>query len=279
MDIFHEGEIAVQERVGERAVARKNGRLVGAVIPEGARPFLSRQRMIAVAHGDLWATIVFGDPGFVSTEDGQIVSFEHGLAENDPIGLLAIDFESRKRLRINGVALAENRVRVREAYPNCPKYIQRRRWFEGQPLDRGPAESGTSLDAVRASSIRRTDTMFVASRHPLRGMDVSHRGGNPGFVHVHDNTLTVPDYPGNGMFNTLGNFEIDRTAGIAVMDFETGRTLQMSGTVDVSFIADDPRHPTGGTGRYWRFHVRAWRDEPMPPTYRWDLLDASPYNP
>lgn len=67
--------------------------------------------------------------------------------------------------------------------------------------------SGSVLDEVRARRVERADTLFVTSRHPVRGADVSHRGGAPGFVLVVDaKRLRIPDYRGNSMFNTFGNF-------------------------------------------------------------------------
>jgi hypothetical protein len=53
------------------------------------------------------------------------------------------------------------------------------------------------------------DTIFVASRSRTEirvsdGVDISHRGGRPGFVLVDGDTLT-PDFPGNRYLNTLGN--------------------------------------------------------------------------
>jgi uncharacterized protein len=41
------------------------------------------------------------------------------------------------------------------------------------------------------------------------GIDVSHRGGKPGFVRIDgDRTLTIPDFAGNYHFNTFGNLEL-----------------------------------------------------------------------
>ena len=39
-----------------------------------------------------------------------------------------------------------------------------------------PRIAGIALDDVRTRVIERADTLFVASRHPERGLDVSHRG-------------------------------------------------------------------------------------------------------
>ena len=302
---FHEGERYMQERAGERETALRNGGLVGDTVPQRAIPFLAEQRMLAVGSvdesGAPSASMWFGAPGLVSSPDGQSVVIDRTrLDENldDPVwsnlrvgadvGLLAIELATRRRLRINGVVSRLDAqhidVTVRQAYPNCPKYIQRRRLRDAPDVRRSEARvraNGAALDDARSRLVEQADTLFVASRHPTRGVDVSHRGGMPGFVHIVDaRRLRVPDYRGNGMFNTLGNFVVDDRASVVFPDFDGGRLLQMTGTVDVHFDeAEDPRHPTGGSGRYWDFHVRHWLEMPIATSLVWELLDASPYNP
>ena len=65
-------------------------------------------------------------------------------------------------------------------------------------------------------------------------MDVSHRGGRPGFVRVSDGPLatelTIPDFRGNFIFNTFGNLEVNPRAGIVCADFRTGDILSLTGT-------------------------------------------------
>src|SRR5262245_19532299 len=89
---FHEGEIAVQERTGERDLARRLGTGISPRVVEGALPFLERQRLLAIsATGDdgfLWTSIGSGEPGFVTSVDGQRVSINPGLmsvADGDPV--------------------------------------------------------------------------------------------------------------------------------------------------------------------------------------------------
>ena len=80
--------------------------------------------------------------------------------------------------------------------------------------------------------VRDADTYFIASSVPpsrlersaAHGVDVSHRGGKPGFVRVDRDadgvdTLTVPDFSGNNMFNTLGNLSVYPRAGLLFVDF------------------------------------------------------------
>jgi hypothetical protein len=136
------------------------------------------------------------------------------------------------------------------------------------------------LDDDRRAFIDRTDTLFVASINAERGLDASHRGGEPGFVRVVDETtLRIPDYEGNSMYQTLGNFQLDPRAGLALIDFERQRVLSITGRAALDFGADEPHHPSGGTGRYWTFTVDRWVERSLPPGITWTLVDRSPFNP
>ncbi|MBW4420380.1 MAG: pyridoxamine 5'-phosphate oxidase family protein [Myxacorys californica WJT36-NPBG1] len=93
-------------------------------------------------------------------------------------------------------------------------------------------------DADR-DAIAQTDTFFIASTHSQQGADVSHRGGYPGFVQVIGAaTLMFPDYAGNIMFQTLGNLSINPNAGLLLIDFEQGQTLQLSGQARILWDAE-----------------------------------------
>ena len=299
---FHAGEIAVQERAGERAIAEHHAPMIRDRLTGGARGFLESQGVIAVGvaapNGSLWTSLWCGEAGLARADAlGQRVQLqwpaESATADpvrpivraGDPLALLVIDFARRGRLRINGlVRSVDDRgidVMIRETFGNCIKYIQRRHRVLGPPnaiVSR--VERGNTIDAARAELIARTDTLFVTSVHRERGLDVSHRGGRPGFVHlIDDRNLRIPDYQGNSLFQTLGNFEVDPRAGIALIDFDKGSVLSLTGTASAHFGAEHPEHPTGGTGRYWSFRVDSWVEFPLPSTMRWTLVEPSPYNP
>jgi hypothetical protein len=299
---FHDGEIAVQERTGERGMARRHGAAIGSRIVPGALPFLARQRLIAVSvagdDGELWTSVWYGEPGFVHSTNGQRVEIEASmtaLSPDDPvrprvaagrdIGIVAIEFESRRRLRINGTIESDSNelvILVRESVPNCPKYIQRRHSHDVSTAA-SVADSvrhGHMLDEDARDLVKRADTAFVGSLHPEHGVDTSHRGGAPGFIEVVDAArLRVPDYSGNSMFLTLGNFAVDSRASLAVVDFERGRLLSISGSARLEFDTDDPQHVTGGTRRFWDFEVREWIEFELAPNVGWELVEASPFNP
>jgi predicted pyridoxine 5'-phosphate oxidase superfamily flavin-nucleotide-binding protein len=299
---YHDGEIAVQERTGERVAAVRNGAIIRETLAVAAREFLALQRTVALAAvdelGRPWGSLWLGAPGFLQSADARSVRVSrhlHAPSPGDPvhplltggsaIGMLAIDLASRRRLRINGLVAATGdedlTISIREVFPNCGKYIQRRELtVEGRPCVAQPARSGDVLDDELRLFVEGVDTLFVASRHPVRGVDVSHRGGEPGFVRVIDErTLRLPDYTGNSMFQTLGNLTIDSRCGVVMIDFERGRLLSLTGAATITYGADDPRHPTGGTGRYLTLSVQEWLELSMPDGLGFRFVDRSPFNP
>ncbi len=303
-DPFHEGELAVQQRAGEAEEGRRNGRVLADSIMKGALKFVAQQPMVvlgSVDHGqNLWASVLFGPPGFATAPDERKVEFDlsrAGINEHDPlwkniefnprIGALFLELATRRRLRINGTIARPTdttlELDVAECYPNCPKYIQRRNVrFEAvdQSAAVSPTIEGTSLRPEQVTLIRASDTFFVASGHPQRGVDASHRGGPPGFVEVVDDlTLRIPDYVGNSMFNTLGNLSINPHAGLAFLDFERNRTLQVTGPAEILWDQEDAAGRSGQTQRFWTLRIDRWRESETHAGLRWEFLDYSPHNP
>jgi hypothetical protein len=171
---------------------------------------------------------------------------------------------------------------VQESYPNCPKYIQRRQLSPIDDIPPPPLQrrEGTVLESEQQLAIASADTFFVASAHPERGVDVSHRGGNPGFIRILDErTLRIPDYAGNSMFNTLGNFVGHPRAGLVFLDFERHRLLQLTGNAEILWHLDDPMGAAGGTHRFWTFTIAGWIETELPQSLGWKFLDYSPFNP
>ena len=78
------------------------------------------------------------------------------------------------------------------------------------------------------------DTFFIGSTDAAGNADASHRGGNPGFLQVlSPNRLRWPDYRGNSMFMTLGNISVNPRAGLLIPDWDTGATLQLTGSAEI----------------------------------------------
>ncbi len=301
---FHSGELMVQERAGEAAIARRNGSAISGSVMVGARPFLRLQPMIVHSSSDeesaMWASIIFGRPGFLASEDGSSLDIDLNRALVDPddpvwanirrekrLGSLVIELASRRRIRINGAArLDENlhlRIDVEESFPACPKYITRRHVRLASletPAADGTLTPGTEPTQGRFAPLANADTIFVATRSDEGGYDVSHRGGFPGFLKV-TGPLTIqwPEYPGNSMFNTLGNLVHNPEAGLAIPDFERGRVLQLTGRAVTLWDQSDPANNTGGTHRFVEMTVSRWQELPLPSDLTTELLDYSPFNP
>jgi predicted pyridoxine 5'-phosphate oxidase superfamily flavin-nucleotide-binding protein len=301
---FHEGELAVQAQAGEQAVAARNGAVMSDTVILGARAFIDKQFMVVVAsrdaQGQLWSSVLYGAPGFLGTPDGKrivIRSAEHERDRSDPlwsnlapsarIGLLFIEMGTRRRYRVNGTLdqvtdqLVE--VTIEQAFPNCPKYIQRRslRAIPGGATT-APARIGRggALPDEVAALIGRADTLFVASAHHDSGLDASHRGGAAGFVAIQsDGTLRIPDFHGNSMFNTLGNIETDPRVGLIIPDFDGNQLLHLSGEARLRWDLSDSTGSTGGTNRFWDVRIDQWILRDSPQRLEWEYIDASPFNP
>jgi predicted pyridoxine 5'-phosphate oxidase superfamily flavin-nucleotide-binding protein len=280
-----------------RDQARKIGTGIHTTISAPAAEFLLAQRFAVLAAADkvgrLWASPLTGRRGFLEPVDERRLRVHVWLVASDPlaealddgvdVGLLAIDFAGRKRLRLNGSAVVRAGgfdVATREVFGNCPKYIQARVAEVGgrAPEDRS-AERGTRLDETQRQWVQLADTFFVASCHPAAGTDASHRGGNPGFVDVVDDRhLAWPDYSGNRMFQTLGNLACEPRSGLLFADFERGRTLQLTGMATLDWdAARAKRFP--GAERVVDFAIEGVVDTRGRDDLRSRLLERSPFNP
>ncbi|HVE56978.1 MAG TPA: pyridoxamine 5'-phosphate oxidase family protein [Pyrinomonadaceae bacterium] len=295
--VFHEGEIAVQERVGVSKQASRVGGSIHPAIPPLAQHFLESQPYIFAGSIDkkrqVWASILSGEVGFLNVLDDRTIRIESPLTDkflfenlktNNQIGLLAIEFETRRRMRANGRArIAEDSIIVHteEVFSNCPKYIQARFWErDGNPKNEAkPAETLTELTERQIDFIENSDTFIIASAHQTRGTDVSHRGGNPGFVRVLDNKrLVFPDYSGNMMFQTLGNLTVNPNCGLLFYDFSSGRALQLSGKAEI--IWDEARlREFAGAERLVEFQLNEARESILETNLSWYFIDNSPFNP
>jgi predicted pyridoxine 5'-phosphate oxidase superfamily flavin-nucleotide-binding protein len=254
---FHSGEIAVQERAGVRDIAEDVGEGIVDHLPPGATGFLELRQMAVLgtvdSDGRVWASVVTGQPGFIETVDEHMLKISARASSSDPlfrnltkeghVALFAPDFVATRRVRVNGRGVIKQGsiyIRTEEVYGNCRRYLQERLFIgerKSLATDQS-AETATALSATQQQLISRADTFFIATDNPEHGADVSHKGGNPGFVRVVDEKhIAFPDYNGNSMFNTLGNLTVNPQAGLLFIDFESGRTLQLSGRASTDWNA------------------------------------------
>ena len=154
MGLYHDGSRELQDRFDTRRLAdRIEERIVHDEIDDGDRAFIEARDMFFIAttdeDGQPQSSYKGGEPGFVRVLDEKTIAFPlydgngmyltaGNLMTTKKVGLLFIDFEGRKRMRLNGVAsvadddplLAEFpeaqmivRVSATEVFPNCPRYI------------------------------------------------------------------------------------------------------------------------------------------------------------
>lgn len=299
---WHAGERQMQAHAGmAERMAQIGPKLLRDHMPEQHRTFFAQLPFLVMGtvdeQGDAWAGVLEGEPGFAVSPDPHVLRItavpdaddplRAGLGQDKAVGLLGIELHTRRRNRMNGrVAAWDGKrfdVEVAQSFGNCPQYIQSRDfYFSRSPSLRFPASPQEShqLDASARALIQAADTFFVASYVDSgaageRAVDVSHRGGKPGFVRVDGNVLTIPDFSGNRFFNTLGNLMANPRAGLVFIDFERGDVLQVSGDAEV--VLDGPEIQTfAGAERLWRVHVRRVVRRPGALALRWKFDAYSP---
>jgi uncharacterized protein len=162
--LYHAGNRSLQDRFDSRRLADRLEEVrVTDTIDTGDRAFIESVDMFFIAtadeHGRPTCSYKGGEPGFVKVLDEHTIAFPiydgngmflsaGNVLVNPEVGLLFISFERRRRLRLNGTATAAVddelvpawpgaqlvvRVRAREVFPNCPRYIHRYELAERSP--------------------------------------------------------------------------------------------------------------------------------------------------
>ena len=147
---------ALQDRFDTRRLAdRIEQRLLSDVISESDRALIERLDMLFLATvdgaGQPQCSYKGGDPGFVRVLDERTLIFPSydgngmflslgNVALNAKVGLLFVDFENQRRIRVNGTASIELdsaemasypgaqlivRVTPTQVFPNCPRYVHK----------------------------------------------------------------------------------------------------------------------------------------------------------
>jgi hypothetical protein len=160
-DIYAEGHRTLQEQFDTRRLAdRLDDAIVKDHIDASDRAFIERMDMFFLAtvdkNGHVNCSYKGGQPGFVRVIDAHTIAFPNfdgngmylsmgNVLETNQVGLLFIDFENQWRMRLNGTATIDSRdplmaeypeaqfivrVRAREVFPNCPRYIHKMKLVE-----------------------------------------------------------------------------------------------------------------------------------------------------
>ncbi len=159
--MYHDGMRHFQDRFDTRRVADRLEEItVHSAFNEGHRKMIERSTFFFLATTDCedWPDCSYkgGLPGFVRVVDEHTLAFPSydgngmfrslgNILVNPKVGLLFIDFERPKRLRITGTASVQEddpllpefpgaqmivRVRAERIFPNCPRYIHRMKLVE-----------------------------------------------------------------------------------------------------------------------------------------------------
>jgi uncharacterized protein len=297
---YHAGELAVQRKAGVSAMAQKVGNIIRPNIPAAAQDFLAEQKIVAISSVDVnnrvWATLLYGEPGFVQILDETTIVIQPQSSVGDPlfenlknhsvVGMIALDAATRRRMRLNGQADLQPdgslKISSQQVYANCPKYIQARQADDNVQSSILPVQKteSTVLNQFQQNWIAGSDTFFVATYHPESNTaDASHRGGLPGFVRVVDEqTLIWPDYSGNTMFNTLGNIAANPNTGLIFPDWQGGHTLQLTGQAQIIWDEEQIKLFTGAE-RLVQFKVAQVVQTNNAFAANWQFLSYSPHNP
>ena len=305
---FHAGERALQTLAGSREVmAAAGSRVIRDYMPDQHREFFAQLPFLIVGSMDAqlqpWASVLAAPPGFAHSPDPTHLRIDAlpmagdplaaQLAQGASLGLLGIQPHTRRRNRMNGSVEAIDAtgftVEVQQSFGNCPKYIQAREPLFAAGQVAAPAQRIDGLDDAARALIGRADTFFIASALPqhaavgdeadpaAQGVDVSHRGGLPGFVRVgEDGVLTVPDFTGNRFFNTLGNLSVHPRAGLLFIDFENGDLLHVTATAEIVWNGPEV-DAFEGAERLLRLRVEQVLRRPGALPLRWGGAELSPH--
>jgi uncharacterized protein len=300
---FHAGELAIQTRLGvQERMDRQGRRIIRDYLPEQHQQFFAQLSYVIVGTvdtaGSPWASILVGKPGFLSALSDRTLHIATQPLLGDPlatilapsidIGLLGIELHTRRRNRLNGTVTRVDAesfdVQVGQSFGNCPQYIQARMFeFRENPIAPPSVHTMMTFGEVAQAMIAMADTFFIATAYQdeaagtAQGVDVSHRGGKPGFVRMDDvHTLTIPDFSGNFHFNTFGNLELNPRAGLVFIDFEQGDVLYLTGKAEVVW---DGAEISGyaGAERLLRFRLEKgyYVERSLP--LRWSRPEFSPF--
>jgi len=277
-------------------MAEFGDKILRPFMPQQHRDFYETLPMFFVgsedAAGDMWASVLYGAPGFIQSPTRTTLNIQADFAQADPlsnaltpnkhVALLGIELPTRRRNRANG-RIARNKsgqiaFELEQSFGNCPKYIQPRFIFDSKAKVDPVEQSFTAFDTQIAEMVQSLDTFFIASRSVGKtatnteadgGFDISHRGGPAGFVQViNESTLVFPDFAGNNFFNTFGNIALDPQVGLLFVDFANGHHIYLTGTAEVFWRQDGPLS-FEGVEREVRFTLKLGKLVKNISPYRW----------
>ena len=261
----------LQERAGVRA-RRRAGRaqVIRDFMPDQHRELFAKLPLLLVGSLDAqrrpWASILAGRPGFIDSPDPRTLAIRAHPGYGDPLGAnLARRRAGRPARHPARDAPAQpherhgRRARRRTASPsrvdqsfgNCPQYIQARApRFVADPATAAAPRAVhrkarcSRRAAPRAGAPAPTRSSSPAPRPAPRrrrrreGVDVSHRGGKPGFVRVADEDGAHrpdarPTSSATSSSTRSATSRSIRAPASLFIDFATGDLLSLTGAAEV----------------------------------------------
>ncbi|KAF7117914.1 hypothetical protein CNMCM5793_007245 [Aspergillus hiratsukae] len=209
----------------------------------GAAFMVQRSPLMALGtidqEGRPWATVWGGEAGFAAPTSRSTVDINTPVdSRYDPVAELLLGDSTNKNLAsaeipakpVSGLAIdLENPMNLAE----IAKVKEKEEWRACLCSSRE-----VSLPPAAVELLNRVDSLFVASIHGTADMDINVRGGPPGFVRLASNgpsgsVFVYPEYSGNRLYQTLGNFQTTPLAGYVFPDFDTGNALYVTGRTQV----------------------------------------------
>ncbi|TEW52655.1 pyridoxamine 5'-phosphate oxidase family protein [Psychromonas algicola] len=270
---WHEGELTIQKRVGTaERMAQIGPKFIREFMPEQHREYFQNLCMLFIGFTDHYsqprASVLFGDPGFIEspTETTLVINTQNSMGDfihqqlkvGDKIGLVGVEFDTKRRNRLNAIVTDISQknitINVLQSFGNCPKYIQDKTFKTHHAYGAFSTSTRSALDATDKQLIVQADTFFIASSFDdgealrNRGVDMSHRGGEAGFVKMNaKEQLLVEDYYGNGFFNTMGNLLHNPIASLLFFDWQNGHILQLTVSSEILWDDKEQTDPTENT--------------------------------
>lgn len=321
-------------------------------VPQGENPtspflspfaanLLTRSPLLALgtldSSGRPWTTLWGGEAGFAWPVAQSVIAIKATIdLEYDPVseillgkntdgqvqreespgrmvGGLAIDLESRRRVKLygrmaagalketTGGAVAEASLvvkieqslggfvdplmlssRTNRTIGNCPKYLNKKHIIPRLPKPTLVSKT-LLLPTEAADLITRSDLFFISSSNHNADMDTNHRGGPPGFVRILSNdsnglTIVYPEYSGNRLYQTLGNLTTTPRAGLVFPDFNTGDVVYLTGKTEI-LAGEKATSLISHTNLAVKIYVEDVRYVANGLSFRGEEGERSPYNP
>jgi len=118
--------------------------------------------------------------------------------------------------------------------------LEQLRTLYAAPKERAVKKQLASLDKHCNRYISLSPFVVLSSMGGDAVLDASPRGGAPGFVKVmDDNTLLIPDSPGNNRLDTLENIIHTKRLGLLFLIPGVDETLRVNGTAELSAASGD----------------------------------------